>query len=170
MRSPRPVRWIRDARSRFAAPHGVLVRGDAGRLRQAVDNLLRNAVVHTPAGSAVEVKVEVTDGRGPLERRATTGPGSTPEEAEHVFDRFFQADPSRSGQGTGLGLSIVAAIAEAHGGRTWVQSVKGAGSTFHFELPVDDQDEDAVDLRNGIGHPEPEPAQGQQRVEHRVGR
>jgi two-component system OmpR family sensor kinase len=118
------------------APHGVLVQGDDGRIRQAVDNLLRNAVVHTPRNSPVAVKV-ITEGATVRLSIADEGPGLTPEEAEHVFDRFFQADLSRTGQGTGLGLSIVAAIAEAHGGRTWVESEKGVGSTFYFELPVD---------------------------------
>jgi two-component system OmpR family sensor kinase len=117
-------------------PYGVLVQGDAGRIRQAVDNLLRNAVVHTPAESSVEVRVETTDSAVRLSV-ADDGPGLTPEEAEHVFDRFFQADLSRTGRGTGLGLSIVAAIADAHGGRTWVESTPGVGSIFYFELPID---------------------------------
>ena len=151
------------------APHGVLVRGDAGRLRQAVDNLLRNAVVHTPAGSAVEVKVVAANGAARLSV-SDNGPGLDPQEAEHVFDRFFQADPSRSGQGTGLGLSIVAAIAEAHGGRTWVESVKGVGSTFYFELPVDDHDAEPVGMRQAGERRQPAGAHGEERVGHRVGR
>jgi two-component system OmpR family sensor kinase len=117
------------------APYGLSVNGDAGRIRQAVDNLLRNAVVHTPADCSVVVRIETTDSSVRLSV-ADDGPGLRPEEAEHVFDRFFQADLSRTGQGTGLGLSIVAAIAEAHGGRTWVESVLGVGSTFYFELPI----------------------------------
>jgi two-component system OmpR family sensor kinase len=128
------------------ARYGLLVRGDSGRIRQAVDNLLRNAVVHTPPDSPVAVKV-VTVGSVARLSVADEGPGLSPDEAEHVFDRFFQADLSRTGQGTGLGLSIVAAIAEAHGGRTWVESTPGVGSTFYFELPIDT----ATDT------PEPEP-------------
>jgi two-component system OmpR family sensor kinase len=148
--------------------HGVLVRGDAGRLRQAVDNLLRNAIVHTPAGSPVEVLVEVSDTAVRLSVR-DDGPGLDPLEVEHVFDRFFQADPSRSGQGTGLGLSIVAAIADAHGGRTWVERVKGSGSSFFFELPVDGHGEDAVESPEGIGERYPQRSEGGERVGHRVG-
>ena len=118
------------------AQRAVFVQGDAGRIRQAIDNLLRNAVVHTPPVSAVAVKV-VTVGSAVRLSVADEGPGLSPDEAERVFDRFFQADLSRTGQGTGLGLSIVAAIAQSHGGRTWVESVVGVGSTFYFELPID---------------------------------
>jgi two-component system OmpR family sensor kinase len=124
----------------LACPYGLYVQGDAGRIRQAVDNLLRNAIVHTPPESSVEVSVETTPSAVRLSV-ADDGPGLTREEAEHVFDRFFQADLSRTGQGTGLGLSIVAAIAEAHGGRTWVESVPGVGSIFFLELPVDSRED-----------------------------
>jgi two-component system OmpR family sensor kinase len=118
------------------APHGILVQGDSGRLRQAVDNLLRNALVHTPPGTPVRVKVETTSS-STLISVSDNGPGIKPEESSKIFDRFFQADPSRTGQGTGLGLSIVAAIAEAHGGRSWVETTLGLGSTFYIELPLD---------------------------------
>ncbi len=151
------------------ASHGVLVRGDAGRLRQAVDNLLRNAIVHTPAATPVEVTVESTGASVRLSVR-DDGPGLDAEEVRHVFDRFFQADPSRTGHGTGLGLSIVAAIAEAHGGRTWVESEKGAGSTFYFELPVGDEGDDPAEHPESdtAGDPVQEPAED--RVGHRVSR
>ena len=158
-----------ERRISLVASHGVLVRGDAGRLRQAVDNLLRNAAIHTPAGSAVEVKVMVADGAARLSV-SDNGPGLDPQEAEHVFDRFFQADPSRSGQGTGLGLSIVAAIAQAHGGRTWVESVKGVGSTFYFELPVDNNDGESLDSTDSGELRDPAVTQGEERVGNRVGR
>lgn len=136
-------------------------------MRQAVDNLLRNAIVHTPAASPVEVAVRST-GKAVRLSVSDNGPGLDADEAQHVFDRFFQADPSRSVQGTGLGLSIVAAIAEAHGGRTWVESVKGSGSTFYFELPTDDQSDDETDLSDGdiARHTVREAAED--RVGHRV--
>jgi two-component system, OmpR family, sensor kinase len=120
----------------LVAPHGVLIEGDAGRLRQAIDNLLRNALVHTPVGAAVEVQITKGDESVTLSV-ADNGPGIEPEQAKRVFERFFRADPSRTGQGTGLGLSIVSAIVEAHGGTTWVQSVVGVGSTFYIELPLE---------------------------------
>jgi two-component system, OmpR family, sensor kinase len=152
----------------LVASHGLLVKGDAGRLRQAVDNLLRNAIVHTPLGSPVEVMVQVSASAVRLSV-SDHGPGLDPEEVEHVFDRFFQADPSRSGQGTGLGLSIVAAIADAHGGRTWVESVKGTGSTFFFELPLDDHDEETFQPPDVIRERDPQASEGDERVGHRVG-
>lgn len=123
----------------FDTPERVLVQGDAGKLRQAVDNLLRNAVVHTPAGSSVHVEVG-SDGQTARVSVIDDGPGIAPEEAEHVFERFFQADPSRTGHGTGLGLSIVAAVAEAHGGRAWVETELGDGCRFHLEVPLEADD------------------------------
>jgi two-component system, OmpR family, sensor kinase len=117
------------------APHGMLVEGDAGRLRQAVDNLVRNALEHTPAGTRVQVSVHTILDVAVVSV-ADEGPGLRPDELERVFERFFQGDPSRTRRGTGLGLSIVAAIADAHGGKTWVDSVEGEGATFHLELPV----------------------------------
>ncbi|HMD46544.1 MAG TPA: sensor histidine kinase, partial [Acidimicrobiales bacterium] len=80
------------------------------------------------------VAVRAEDGRGVL---AVTdlGPGLTPEQADRVFDRFYRADPARSGGGTGLGLSIVRAIAEALGGRATVTSDAG-GACFTVELPL----------------------------------
>ena len=94
-----------------------------------------------PSTARFQVKVEATNSAVRLSV-ADDGPGLQPDEVEHVFDRFFQADLSRTGQGAGLGLSIVEAIAEAHGGRTWVESIPGVGSMFYFELPKDSHDAD----------------------------
>jgi two-component system, OmpR family, sensor kinase len=117
------------------APYGVLVEGDAHGLRQAVDNLVRNAVEHTPAGTPVEVAIGTT-AEAVRVSVSDSGPGVRSDQLERVFERFFQVDPARTGRGTGLGLSIVAAIAEAHGGRAWVESVEGEGATFFIELPL----------------------------------
>ncbi|HEX7167723.1 MAG TPA: HAMP domain-containing sensor histidine kinase [Acidimicrobiales bacterium] len=118
----------------------VEVDGDEMRLRQVVGNLLANARVHTPASTPVAVRVAAngTTARLVVEDR---GPGMAPDVAARVFERFFRADPSRgrarsSTSGSGLGLSIVSAIAEAHGGRAWVESERGAGSRFTVELPL----------------------------------
>jgi two-component system, OmpR family, sensor kinase len=142
------------------------VSGDAGRLRQAIDNLLVNAIVHTPPGTPISIKVFALARVARLSV-SDTGPGLTRQEIEHVFDRFFQADPSRTGQGTGLGLSIVAAIAEAHGGRTWVQSVKGEGATFYFELPMEFAGDTQPASEPGLD--EFEPTEGGERARFGVG-
>ena len=117
-----------------AAPAPVL--GDDARLRQVATNLLANARTHTPPGTAVRVRTSVIDGTAVLEV-SDDGPGIPPEEATRVFERFYRADPSRTGGGSGLGLSIVAAIAEASGGRAVVvPSTGGQGATFRIELPA----------------------------------
>src|SRR5215469_10113737 len=79
-----------------------------------------------PARSGPAAVIQVTD----------HGPGLTPEHAEHVFERFYRADPARRKGGTGLGLAIVAALIDAHGGVAWVQSRRGEGATFCIALPL----------------------------------
>jgi two-component system OmpR family sensor kinase len=64
------------------------------------------------------------------------GPGLTREQAEHVFERFYRADPARTTGGNGLGLAIVAALVTAHGGAAWVRSLPGEGATFCIALPL----------------------------------
>jgi two-component system OmpR family sensor kinase len=113
--------------------------GDEGRLRQAVDNLLDNARVHTPASSRVRVTLgSDADSDDVLLSVADEGPGLTSDVATRAFERFYRGDPSRSRSlgGAGLGLSIVAAIVEAHGGTVTVRSEEGAGATFEVRLPV----------------------------------
>jgi two-component system, OmpR family, sensor kinase len=119
--------------------HPTSVFGDEGRLRQAVDNLLDNARVHTPASSRVRVTLgSDTDASSVLLSVADEGPGLTSDVATRAFERFYRGDPSRSRSmgGAGLGLSIVAAIVEAHGGTVTVRSEEGAGATFEVRLPV----------------------------------
>jgi two-component system OmpR family sensor kinase len=113
----------------------VLVSGDAARLRQVVDNLLRNAVVHTPPGTPVHVAVRRLGARAVL-TVADEGPGLAPDQAARLFDRFYRGSEARTGEGTGLGLSIVAALTAAHGGRATVHSAPGEGTVFTVELPA----------------------------------
>ncbi len=115
----------------------VTVRGDRDRLRQVVDNLLANVRAHTPPGAPAHVRLHPVDGMARLEV-ADTGPGMDPEQCEHVFERFYRADRSRSraSGGAGLGLSIVAAVTDAHGGRASAVSVPGSGATFRVEIPL----------------------------------
>ncbi|MEA2974231.1 MAG: two-component system, OmpR family, sensor kinase [Actinomycetota bacterium] len=117
----------------------VTVLGDELRLRQVAANLLSNALVHTPPGTAVRVKVSAVGDQARLEV-SDDGPGLAPEAAERVFERFFRVDKARSRAtgGAGLGLSIVAAIAEVHGGTARLEppAPDRAGATFVVELPL----------------------------------
>jgi two-component system OmpR family sensor kinase len=111
--------------------------GDRVRLRQIVDNLLANVRAHTPAGAPARVRVGRENGSALVEV-VDTGPGMTPDQTAHAFERFYRADASRSRArgGVGLGLSIVAAVAEAHGGSASAESELGSGTTFRIALPL----------------------------------
>jgi two-component system OmpR family sensor kinase len=124
----------------LAADAAFQVSGDEPRLRQVLGNLLTNAVVHTPAGTPIEVRL----GTGQIDGKDAAvidvidqGPGMPREVAERVFERFYRADAARSQGGTGLGLSIVAALVAAHGGLVAVRSEPGKGTTFRVTLPLD---------------------------------
>ncbi len=121
-------------RVELEAPAPVVVIGDHDRLHQAVHNLVRNALVHTP--SSAPVGVEVTrDAEAGEVRVVDGGPGIAPAEAALVFERFYRGDKARSRSGTGLGLAIVRSIAEASGGRSSVASGPG-GTTFTLRIPL----------------------------------
>jgi two-component system OmpR family sensor kinase len=121
----------------FEATEPIVVLGDEQRLRQAVANLLQNALEHTPADTPVEVGVRV-DGERAVLTVTDHGPGIPAEHLPRIFERFYRADPSRTREsgGMGLGLAIVASIAEAHGGSARAASEVGVGTTFTFELPL----------------------------------
>ena len=123
----------------FADGSPVMVQGDELRLRQVAANLLSNAQVHTPPGTAVRVSVAAAGDRARLEV-SDDGPGLAPDLAEKVFERFYRVDKARSRAtgGAGLGLSIVAAIAEAHGGSARLEppAADRRGATFVVELPL----------------------------------
>jgi two-component system OmpR family sensor kinase len=110
--------------------------GDAGRLRQVIDNLLDNARVHA-ADAPVHVNVRL-DGDEAVLDVADDGPGVDPEVANRIFERFTRGDPSRSRGtgGAGLGLSIVAAIVDAHEGRVTASSSDGRGAVFEVRVPI----------------------------------
>lgn len=115
-------------------PEGLHVWLDPHRIVRVFANLIGNALKFTPTGGTItlradagsdEVCFSVTD----------TGPGIQPADLERVFDRYWQAVKGDR-RGSGLGLSIARGIVEAHGGRIWVESTLGMGSTFHFSLPT----------------------------------
>jgi two-component system OmpR family sensor kinase len=118
-------------------PAEVPVIGDEDRLRQVLGNLVNNALLHTPPGTPVEVRVRAAGREGVLEV-ADKGPGLPRDQAERVFERFYRADKARgrANGGTGLGLAIVAAIVAAHGGRVEVRTAVGVGTTFRVLLPL----------------------------------
>jgi two-component system OmpR family sensor kinase len=115
----------------------VVVTGDEMRLRQVVGNLVRNALVHTPSGTPIEVDVARRNGSAVL-TVADHGAGLNPDDATRIFDAFYRADPGRSRDrgGSGLGLSIVAAVVASHGGGVRAQQTDGGGATFRVELPL----------------------------------
>jgi two-component system OmpR family sensor kinase len=120
------------------APAPVEVVGDEPRIRQVVNNLVRNAIVHTPAGTLVEVSVGGEDGAFAVFRVADHGPGVSEEAAARIFERFVRLDRSRSRDhgGLGLGLAIVAAIVAAHHGTVRLETTPGGGATFVVRLPL----------------------------------
>jgi signal transduction histidine kinase len=123
-----------------------LVKADADYAHQIMTNLLSNACKCSPAGGSVSIRATAHDRHefgeadtGYLLVSVTdSGGGIAPEDQSKVFDRFYQAErPLIAGLGeTGVGLSIVKALVDAHGGRIWVESEMGVGSTFNYILPV----------------------------------
>jgi signal transduction histidine kinase len=119
-----------------AAPEIDLVEGDERRIRQVIFNLLSNAVKFTPPGGAVDVRAAQVNGEVRVSV-ADTGPGLAAEDHERIFEEFQQADAGvEQREGTGLGLAVSKRLVELHGGRIWVESEPGKGSTFVFTLPA----------------------------------
>ena len=116
------------------APGPVIVFGDQDHLRQAIANLVSNALSHAGAGTPIEVSAHRRNGQATVVVR-DHGPGLDDEALRHVFDRFWRADRARVGSGSGLGLSIVAAIAQEHGGTVTAANAEGGGAEFELSLP-----------------------------------
>jgi two-component system OmpR family sensor kinase len=113
------------------------VNGDDTRLRQVLGNLVRNALVHTPPQSPIDISLSTEDSVAKL-AVADHGPGLAADDLDRIFEPFYRADPSRSRDsgGAGLGLSIVSAVVTAHGGHVKVHETEGGGATFEVELPL----------------------------------
>jgi two-component system, OmpR family, sensor kinase len=143
----------RDINLTVGGDTALIVLGDEVRLRQVIGNLMSNALTHTPDGTPIDVRVRTgttaeqsaaprPDQPAPppavIFEVADQGPGLTPEQASHVFERFYRGDQARTRKtgGTGLGLAIVAALIAAHGGMVWVDSAPGQGTTFRIALPL----------------------------------
>jgi two-component system, OmpR family, sensor kinase len=121
----------------LAAGAETTVLGDAHQLRQVLANLMRNALVHTPAGTGIDVSVANGDGRVRLVVR-DHGPGLPADDPNALFERFWRAEGGRERgrAGAGLGLAIVAAIVDAHGGSVGAANAPDGGAVFSVELPV----------------------------------
>ena len=124
-----------DRRVTLDAPRPVMVQGDQDHLRQAIANLVSNALAHTAAAARRSRWRRPATTAWPRSPSATTAQGLDDEALRHVFDRFWRADRARVGSGSGLGLSIVAAIAHEHGGSVGVSNAKGGGARFVLSLP-----------------------------------
>lgn len=126
-----------------AADNMALIEADPVRVEQIINNLLSNAVRYTPKGGEIKVALNnspaIIDNKpGVVVTVADNGDGIPSQHLEHVFDRFYRADSSRSksGKETGLGLAIVRQMVEAHGGKVWAESTFGKGSKFYIFLPL----------------------------------
>jgi len=115
----------------------ALVLGDPHHLRQVIGNLMRNAIVHTPAGSPIDVNVTAADAEVAVEVR-DHGPGLPADADAAIFERFWRADPGRGRgkAGAGLGLAIVASVVEAHGGKATAVNSPGGGASFVVRIPA----------------------------------
>jgi signal transduction histidine kinase len=110
---------------------------DPNRFAQVLNNIMDNALRHTPAGGRVELKTQLTGNRIQLTVK-DSGTGVTSAEAAHLFDRFYRVDESRARNdgGSGLGLAIAKSIVEMHGGKIWAESEIGQGLKVIIELPM----------------------------------
>jgi signal transduction histidine kinase len=116
-------------------PEGLEVDADYARLRQALANLVDNAVKYTPAGGTVTIAARA-DGASVVIEFRDSGPGITADQQPRIWERLYRGDAGRHERGLGLGLSLVKAVVEAHHGTTEVVSAPGTGSTFRIVLPA----------------------------------
>jgi signal transduction histidine kinase len=120
-----------------ADPRVEFVDADERRIRQVIFNLLSNAVKFTPHGGRIDVSTAMEDGEVRV-AVADTGPGIPPDDRERIFEEFQQTEAGQEQrEGTGLGLALSKRLVELHGGRIWVESEVGEGSTFTFALPLE---------------------------------
>jgi len=118
-------------------PGTLTVKADPPKVRQILMNLLDNAVKYTPEKGEIVVEASPFSG-GVQVKVQDTGIGIPEEDLSRLFERFYRVDKARSRElgGTGLGLAIVKHLVQAHGGKVWVESILGKGSTFYFTLPA----------------------------------
>jgi signal transduction histidine kinase len=131
--SVEPLARRKGIRLEVKTPRSVPVECDARFIGSVIGNLLENALKYTPAKGRVTIGAS-SKKRGVIVWVRDTGPGIPKDQQQKIFYPFYQADPTRPG--LGLGLALCKQIVEAHGGRIWVRSRPGRGSTFYFTLPA----------------------------------
>lgn len=124
----------------------IVIQGDEDRLRQALSNLVTNALVHTPEGTPVALRLSSEDDTA-IVAVDDSGPGLDEETLQHAFERFWRRDRSRARVtgGAGLGLAIVDAIARSHGGTVTAENRPEGGARFTLRLPIDSQQAQGAD-------------------------
>ncbi|MGH2626090.1 MAG: sensor histidine kinase, partial [Anaerolineales bacterium] len=108
---------------------------DVDMIRRVLINLLENAIKYTRSGGRITASASQTDGQVVVSV-ADSGPGIPAREQQHIFEKFTRIQQQGRSKGLGLGLAFCRLAVEAHGGRIWVESEEGQGSTFRFSLPV----------------------------------
>lgn len=116
-------------------PDSLHFQADPNRVRQALANILDNAIKYTGESGEILVSAK-TEGDQVVISISDNGPGISPEDLPHIFDRLYRGDKSRSKKGLGLGLSLVQAVTHAHGGRVEVDDASGRGATFTLRFPI----------------------------------
>jgi signal transduction histidine kinase len=116
-------------------PKEIPITADERRVRQVVFNLLSNAIKFTPPEGRIDITALANNGQVEV-AVADTGSGIPADDIESIFEEFEQTSAGKQVEGTGLGLPLSRKLVELHGGRLWVESTPGKGSTFRFTLPV----------------------------------
>jgi signal transduction histidine kinase len=129
------VDYPKDGRPIEVSAHPVVAEVDAPKLERIVENLLANAIKHTPPGTDVTVRVEPA-GEAVLIAVDDSGDGVPASERDAVFELFNRGDAYESVPGAGIGLALVAQFAATHGGRAWVEDNGSGGASFRVELPL----------------------------------
>lgn len=125
---------VREIKLALTAPDNAPASFEAHTMRQAIDNLLTNALAHAPDGSTIFVEITSSMNHWRVKIR-DQGPGVTPEDNDRIFEPFYRGSKEKQGQGAGLGLSIVREIMRRHGGMVTLERAEGSGATFVLELP-----------------------------------